>query len=825
MMRIRKLKATPIYPYDEWQVVEEEFSVEHNYRNETVFSLGNGYIGMRGNFEEGYDGPDGTGLEGTYLNGFFDSEKIKYTEVAYGYAEKSQTMLNVTNSKIIKLYLDDEEFRMTCGELSDYKRVLDLKAGTMKRSLIWTSPAGKKVRIGITRVIPFTEKHLAAINYTVTPLNFDGEITFLSALDGKVQNMTTQNDPRVGSSSLQGPVLSVKELVDEDFKALVQETKNTKFLLVCAMKNRLRSARGARTEDLRFRSMVGKIFAVPVTRGEQVTLEKYISYVTSRDCQGSSDELLAKAATVLRAAEEEGFTEICRKQRDYLKEFWERADVVITGDPALQQGLRFNSFHLLQSTGRDGRTNIGAKGLTGEGYEGHYFWDTETYILSFFLFNHPEIARKLLEFRYNTLDKARKRAEEIGHKKGALFPWRTIDGEECSTYFPAGTAQYHIDADIAFAIKRYYDATGDRDFLIHYGAEILFETARLWLDLGRYNKRKNNKFCIYGVTGPDEYTAIVNNNCYTNLMAKENLEFAYKVAVWLKYDGVGSPYKRPGKAEETTVDHQVGEVYKKLAQKIALEDQEIMEWKKAADRMYIPYDRRLRILPQDDSFLDKPIWDLEKTPLEKFPLLLNYHPLLIYKHQVCKQPDLILALLLLGHKFTKSMKRRNYDYYEKITCHDSSLSPCIFSMVASHVGYYEKAYEYFMSTVRLDLDDFYGNTKDGIHAASMAGAWMCVVYGFAGMVAHEDTLSFAPYLPKQWAEYRFKITYRGRLLQVTVGKKGVEYRLLAGEGLTFYHKTRKLTLKEGMAVFCPNSPHFVSWLRRTRGRGLLRERL
>jgi len=802
-MRIKKIKVKPIYPVNEWEILEDKFSVENNYRNETVFSLGNGYIGMRGNFEEGYKGPEGTGVEGTYLNGFFDSEHIKYAEIAYGYAEKSQTMLNVTNSKIIKLFLDDEEFNMFSGEVSDYKRLLNLKKGILTRSLVWTSPSGKKVKIEVTRVIPFHEKHLAVISYEVTPLNFSGEIKILSALDGKVQNLTMQNDPRVGSS-LQGTVLSVEEKVEhKDYKAIIQRSKNTNFLLACAMKNQLvfDSLIEAKTEALSFRSLLGEVFVISAVKGVKVTLNKYISYFTSRDYQ--EKELISKATAVLNQAEKEGVREILRKQEEYLENFWYKTDVAIEGDKSIQQGLRINSYHLLQSVGRDGKTNIGAKGLTGEGYEGHYFWDTETYILSFFLFNNPEIARKLLEFRYNTLDKARKRAKEIGHATGALFPWRTIDGEECSTYFPAGTAQYHINADIAFAIKRYYDATEDQDFLINYGAEILFETARLWMDLGKYSARRNNRFCIYGVTGPDEYTAIVNNNCYTNMMAKENLEFAYRVAVWMQNNGEYDLNRKLSSEQKKSKNHKILDVYNKLAHKIELDGREILEWKKAAERMYIPYDQRLRIFPQDDSFLDKPIWDLEKTPAEKFPLLMNYHPLLLYKHQVCKQPDLVLALLLLSHKFNKSMIKRNYDYYEKITCHDSSLSPCIFSIVASNVDYYEKAYEYFMSTVRMDLDDYHGNTKDGIHAASMAGAWMCVVNGFAGMVVHDDIISFSPYLPKKWTEYRFKVTYRGRVLGVRVGKKGVEYELLEGEKISFYHRRRRQTLKRGMKIYCP----------------------
>nr|WP_274601625.1 glycosyl hydrolase family 65 protein [Clostridium rhizosphaerae] len=428
-------------------------------------------------------------------------------------------------------------------------------------------------------------------------------------------------------------------------------------------------------------------------------------------------------------------------------------------------------FHLLQSVGRDGKTNIGAKGLSGEGYEGHYFWDTEIYMLPFFLYNNPDISRKLLEYRYSILPNARERARIMSHKKGALYPWRTIDGDECSAYFPAGTAQYHINADIAFAIKRYMEATEDKDFLLNYGAEILFETARLWADLGEFIENKGNKFCINDVTGPDEYTAIVNNNCYTNLMAKENLEYAYKTAVWMKENAK--------------------EAYEELINKIGFIEDELQFWKKASDNMYIPYNEELGIYLQDDSFLYKTPWDFENTPKENYPLLLHYHPLVIYRHQVCKQADLVLAEFLLNHKFDIEQKRRDYDFYEKVTTHDSSLSTCIFSIMASEVGYHDKAYKYFMETATMDLTDSHRNTKDGIHAANMAGAGMCLVNGFAGMRVYEDTISFNPYIPKEWQEYKFKVTYRGRLIEIKVNKDGTSYRMLEGESLEIVHRGEK----------------------------------
>ncbi|MBZ0296100.1 MAG: glycoside hydrolase family 65 protein, partial [Anaerolineae bacterium] len=502
--------VTPIYPATEWEIIETEFKPENNFRNESIFSLGNGYIGMRGNFEEGFSGSLGMGLEGTYLNGFYESEVIKYPEIAYGFAEKSQTMLNVTNGKIIKLYLEDEEFSLFSGEVLEYQRVLRLNTGILERIIRWRSPGGREAQIEIKRLVAFKDKHLCAISYTITPLNFSGTIKLVSALDGNVTNLPTGTDPRLGSG-LHGRVLSIEDqIADNGFGSLRQQTQNSGLTLVCAMKNQLVTDCESRLESAVTEFSVSATYTVDAPQGATIQLHKYLSYVTSQDF--ADPDLFENAQHVVMRAEADGFERLLTEQVDYLADFWDAADIVIQGDALLQQGVRFNMFHLLQSAGKDGKTNIAAKGLTGEGYEGHYFWDTEMYVVPFFLHTRPEISRKLLEHRYSILGKAKLRARQMAHPKGALFAWRTINGEECSAYFPAGTAQFHIDADIAFAVKRYVDVTGDHEFMIRYGAEILFETARFWADYGDYIPRKGGQFCINGVTGPDEYTAIVDNN-------------------------------------------------------------------------------------------------------------------------------------------------------------------------------------------------------------------------------------------------------------------------------------------------------------------------
>lgn len=759
-----KRKERTDYPLKEWEIVEEPFDPGNNYKNESIFATGNGYIGIRGNFEEGNPSPKIAGVEGTYINGFYETSPLQYGERAYGFPEKTQTMLNVTNGKIIKLFIEDEEFNMLKGEMVGYRRSLNIKEGYLRRSLVWISPKGRKIKLEIIRLVSLTNRYLAAISYKVTPLNFDGTIKLVSALDGNMQNLTTESDPRIGSGLKKKPLEVESVICEENLGLLVQKTQRVKSKLACAMENQLLTKNRFEIENHCRKTRVEVIYKVEAQKERTIVLNKYLAYITSRET--GENKILFGAMKIATRARIDGFAKLLKTQKEYLEKFWDKADLTIKGDLAVQQGIRFNMFHLLQSAGKDGKTNIGSKGLTGEGYEGHYFWDTEMYVMPFFLYTNPEISRKLLEYRYHTLEQARTRARQLSHPRGALFPWRTINGEECSAYFPAGTAQYHINSDIAFAIKRYMEATGDLEFLINYGAEILFETARIWADLGEFIPKRNNQFCINGVTGPDEYTAIVNNNFYTNIMAAENMAYAYQVAQWMKRD----------KNEE----------YRNLAAKIGLDESELERWKKAADNMYLPYDRELGLYAQDDSFFYKEVWDPENKELKK-PLLMHYHPLVIYRYQVCKQADVLLALFLLGQRFGLEEKRRNFDYYEKITTHDSSLSECIFGMVASEIGYSDKAYRYFLNSIRMDLDDLHGNTNAGVHIANMAGAWMMVIYGFAGLRVYNDTLCFKPYLPEGWEEYSFKINYRGHLVKVTVNREKTKYELLVGNELAIQH--------------------------------------
>lgn len=763
-----------IFPVEPWTITETEVKLENNQRCETIFAVANGYIGMRGNVEEGYSGPEGYSLNGTYLNGFYDSTPIQYGEEAFGYAKNRQTMLNVADAKGIELWVDGEKFDVLQSKVIDYKRQLDMQRGIMTRSIMWETKQGKQVELRMERMASFANKHIAMIRYHVKVRNVQAQLEFVSTLNGEVTNQVTMGDPRTGSG-FAGQVLLTEKLSREGtIHGIAQRTKNTQFALVSAMNHKLNTEHEQLVSEQD--QLIELRYRLDAAPDQDIVLDKYIAYVSSKDYEES--QLWPLAVAELNDATKKGYVWFLSRQEEILADFWQAADVFVDGDDLLQQGLRFNAYHLFQSVGRDGKTNIGAKGITGEGYEGHYFWDTETYILPFFLYNRPEISRQLLKYRHSILPKAKARAAELGYK-GALYAWRTIDGEETSPYYPAGSAQLHINADIAYAVKKYVEVTKDESYLFNEGLDVLIETCRFFADAGDWIEGKG--FCINGVTGPDEYTAMVNNNAYTNLMVKDQLEFTVKSLQKLQGTGVWSSIK----------------------DKHTLDEKEIEAWLSMAEQMYIH--RVGNLIGQDDSFLEKARWDFENTPKEKYPLLLHFHPMVIYKYQVLKQADLVLAMYLQGNRFTREEKLVNYQYYEPLTTHDSSLSASIYAIVGAELGEIEKAYSYFMQSVRMDLDDYHNNVKDGIHSASMAGSWLTIVNGFAGMRHDDQAISFHPTIPSAWTSYTFRVLFHGSLVEVSVTAEQTTYRLIKGDPIQLCHKKQVLLL-DGVQT-CLNGPN------------------
>jgi len=767
------------YPPDVWAIRETSFDPAMVARNETIFALGNGHLGLRGNFEEGHC----NAVDGTYVNGFYEETPIVYGEIAYGYAKNRQVMLNVANGKVIRLFVAGDPLDLSTGRLLAYERRLDLRAGLLHRSLHWRSPSGAEVELAIRRLVSIARRHVAAIDYRlrIRQAPKAALLRIESEVDGDTRNQSGAEDPRIGTHFRERALTVTRAEAgraggSEALAGLVvQETTNTRFGLACAFDHAVVGPLPAwmRTEAEEARiCFVGELpEALEPPNGAELHFTKFLAYCTSLEF--SKTEYQQRAQDAAAEAKAAGFEALAAEQHAELSSFWATADISIDGDDALQQSIRYNLFSLFQSAGRDGRTSIAAKGLTGEGYEGHYFWDTEIYVLPVFIYLAPHIARALVQYRLSILDKARARAAEMG-QRGALFPWRTIGGEETSPYYPAGSAQYHIDADIAFAFQRYLAATQDSALLFSRGAEMVFETARLWADLGAYIESKGGDFCLNEVTGPDEYTALVNNNLYTNLMAQANLEYAVQLAERLRSEASAE--------------------YRRIAVAIALEDAEVEGWRRAAVRMHVPFDRDRGIHKQDDLFLDRAVWDFAHTGAENYPLLLHYHPLVIYRYQVLKQPDVVLAQVLRGDRFSMAEKRRNFDYYDPITTGDSSLSPCIQSVAAAELGYTEKAYGYFMRTARMDLDDVNGNVQTGIHTASMAGTWISLVYGFAGMRDYRGHLSFNPRLPAQWSRLDFKLRFQGRLLEVALTHREAIYKVAEGEPLEITHGKRPVVL-------------------------------
>jgi alpha,alpha-trehalose phosphorylase len=766
------------YPPDEWNIIEKRFHPEFLPQLETMLSLGNGYFGMRGCFEEG--GPSSE--NGTFVNGFYETRPIVYAEEAYGFAKTGQTILNVTDSKIIKLFVDDEPFWLPDAHLRSYDRRLNMKSGTLDREILWETPAGKLVQITSRRLVSFVHRHVAAISYRVTVLNAEAPVVISSEVIANEQSThTTGHDPRQ-AAIFSGRVLHHRAGYARNCRVvLCHATEKSRMTLATAIDHSLETvcpnaAKSVQKEDF------GQVaFTIEARSGVTINLTKYMIYQMSPTA--SPDELCARAEWTLDRVMSQGFKQLLAGQEKYMEDFWRRSDVRIQDiredrikrtTVETQQAIRFNLFHILQASARAEGAGVPAKGLTGQAYEGHYFWDTEIYLLPFLTYTFPRIARNLLMVRYKMLPQARAHARQLGHR-GAMFPWRTISGEEASAYYAAGTAQYHINADIMYALRKYVQATGDQQFLCDYGAEMLVETARLWLDLGFYSSRKGGKFCLNAVTGPDEYNTVVNNNAYTNLMARENLRYA---AQTLEYLCVKAP-----------------NAYEALVQKTALESSEVEAWTRAAESIYVPYDEQLQIIPQDDSFLDGEPWDFRNTPSDHYPLLLFYHPLNIYRKQVIKQADVVLAMFLLGNMFSAEAKRRNFEFYDPLTTGDSSLSSCIEAIIAAQIGDMDRAIRYGMAALLMDVADVGGNVKDGCHIASMGGTWMMLTYGFGGMRDYDGTLSFWPRrAPEDNATLRFPLTYRGQMLEVEIGLQTVTYELREGENLVIHHETESVQL-------------------------------
>jgi alpha,alpha-trehalose phosphorylase len=757
------------FAVEPWTVRESGLDLAALGHTESVFALANGHIGLRGNLDEG----DPHSLPGSYLNSFFELRPLPYPEGGYGYPESGQTIINVTNGKLIRLLVDDEPLDVRYGELRSHERTLDLRAGTLSRRFEWVSPAGKAVRVASQRLVSLVQRAVVAINYDVEPVDDPVLLVLQSELFANEQLPPTVDDPRV-AAALSEPLVAEQHRCNDTGATLMHSTRHSGLRMAAAMDHEVTGPSRTEFHSSATEHVARTTVICRLEPGQRLRVVKYLAYGWSS--QRSFPALNDQVRAALAAARYTGWNGLTTEQRRYLDDFWATADVEVEGNAQLQQAVRFASFHILQAGARTERRGIAAKGLTGPGYDGHTFWDTETFVLPMLSHTVPDAAADVLRWRQQTLPLALERAAQLG-LAGAAFPWRTIRGQECSGYWPAGTAAFHVNADIADAAIRHVAATGDIEFERDVALELLVQTARLWRSLGHHDLE--GRFRIDGVTGPDEYSAIADNNVYTNLMAQRNLRCAA--------DAVARHSER---AAALGVDHE-----------------EAASWRDAAAEMVVPYDEKLGVHPQAEGFTEHAAWDFASTTPDQYPLLLHFPYFDLYRKQVVKQADLVLAMQLCPEAFTAEQKARNFAYYERITVRDSSLSAATQAVLAAETGHLDLAYDYLYETALVDLADLANNTSHGLHIAALAGAWSVLVAGFGGLRHLDDGgLAFAPRLPEALTRVTFRLRWRGRRLRVQIAPGQAEYRLLEGADLALSHYGQLVTVTADSPLVRPIPP-------------------
>jgi len=755
----------PFFATEPWCLRETSLDLDVLAQSESVFALSNGHIGWRGNLDEG----EPHGLSGSYLNGVHELRPLPYAEAGYGYPEQDQVMINVTDGKVIRLLVDDEPFDVRYGELHSHERCLDLHAGVLDRRVEWSSPSGGRVRVHSQRMVSLVQRSVAAICYEVEAVDHQVRVVVQSELVANEPSQPPSNDPRA-SSAINLPLRGEFHSSEGHRCELLHGTNFSGQLMAAAMDHEIEGPSSMKVHSESFDDLGRVTVTVSLEPGERLRLIKYVAYGWS--AQRSKEALRDQVDGALVAACDTGWDGLCSQQLEYLNEFWDRADVELEGDDEIQQAVRFSLFHVLAAAARSERRAVPAKGLTGNGYDGHAFWDSETFVLSVLNYTLPAAVANALHWRHDTLPAATDRAQSLG-LRGATFPWRTISGAECSAYWPAGTAAFHVGADVADAVIRYLHATGDGEFEATVGLRLLSATARLWFSLGHFDRAGG--FRIDGVTGPDEYSAVADNNVYTNLMAQRNLLAACDVA-------------------ERNNDE---------AHELGITATEISGWRRAAQAMVVPFDHALGVHSQSERFTDHEVWDFEATSPEDYPLLLHFPYFDLYRKQVVKQADLVLAMFLRGDAFSIEQKRLNFDYYERLTVRDSSLSACCQSVIAAEVGYLSLAYDYLAEAALMDLDDLEHNTRDGLHMASLAGTWIGLVAGLGGMRECGSTLKFAPRLPEGIARLSFNIEFRGRRLHVETTPSTTSYILKRGDDLEILHFADAVTVSASQTSVFP----------------------
>ena len=756
-----------------WSILEEGFDAERVEASESLFSLGNGAMGQRANFEEQYSG---NSFQGSYIAGVYYPDKTKVGWWKNGYPEYFAKVLNAPNWIGINVSINDEPLDLhTCKEIKNYRRELNMKEGWYERSFTVIMPNELEVEVKVVRFLSLKRNELGAINYEVTVKNADANVIFEPYLDSGITNEDANWEEKFWKT------LDSKIETDRGF--ITAKTLKTEFHATAFMQSKL--LKNERELNVDFTETTGeeKIsfrYEVAVKKGEKVGLQKFGGYVT--DMNHQRDQLVYAANKVLENAVSAGFETLLEEQKQAWAEIWEMADIAIQGDVKAQQGIRFNIFQLNQTyLGEDARLNIGPKGFTGEKYGGSTYWDTEAYCIPFYMAtkNH-EVARNLLTYRYNHLDKAIENAKKLGFSNGAaLYPMVTMNGEESHNEWEITFEEIHRNGAMVVAIKRYVDYTGDFSYVPEKGLEVMIAIARFWQQRANYSTQKD-KYVILGVTGPNEYENNVNNNWYTNYIAKWCID--YCVASMEKVE------------QEYTSD------YNRILQKTNLSAEEVSNWKEVSEKMYFPYSEEYKVFLQQDSFLDKEIVPVSELPRAQRPINQKWSWDRILRSCYIKQADVLQGFYFFEDHFSKAELEKHYDFYEPLTVHESSLSPCVHSIQAAALGRMDQAYEFYLRTSRLDLDDYNNEVKEGCHITSMAGTWMSIVEGFGGMRIVDGKLSFDPQIPNGWESFSFKLNFRNQIIKINVAPEKTSFTLEGEEALEILVKGKVVKVEPSVPV-------------------------
>ncbi|MDH6369837.1 maltose phosphorylase [Paenibacillus sp. PastF-3] len=754
---------------DPWAIIEEGFDPERNRTSESIFSLGNEYMGVRGYAEEGYSGDS---LQGSYFNGL--NEQLDIGNHYKGIIRSLRYMVNAVDWLYTRITVNGEQLDLAKSKISEYVRKLDLRSGTYRRELLWHLDDGKILKVVFTRLVSMTMSHLGLQRVEFEPLNFSGSVDICAGLDFSI--IHEERGECMWSSLRSGEQGSAT--------AIMARTVNTANKLFSSFS--LQSSQPLQLTRVEHDKFIGQSFTMDLAQGEAAHFTKLVINCSDSESAHTAEELWSKGLALAESVSQLSDTQIFADQTAYWNGIWETSDIRIEGDPENQQGIRFCIFQLYQTYhGDHPGFNIGAKGLTGEVYRGLAFWDTESYCLPFYMFNNPKAARSLLDFRYKTLPQAMQRAKDVDCE-GACYPIATIDGTESCDLWQHSNLQLHVGTAISYGIWHYVKNTGDKEFLHSKGAEMLIQISRFYATRGQWGQQ-SGKYGYFGVMGPDEFQLMVNNNCYINLMAQKSFEYTLDTLSEMK--------------------EQAPEAFALVAEKTGLRNEELTDWENKADNMKIPADEVTGVFEEHDGFFDMPHIDIHSIPVTEFPLYSNWSYDRLYRYDMIKQPDVLMFMFLYNGQFTKEEKLANYEYYESRCIHESSLSPSIHSILASEIGKPEEAYSFFEFATRLDLDNYNRNTREGLHTTSIAAAWMNIVYGFGGMRSDGDRLSFQPSLPERWSEYSFQVMYEGVLLRILVNKTSVTLTainggstdiIVYGQSITVDASGTTLPLGEGM---------------------------